>query len=274
MKPSIIGSALLASVPLTFAQPDQGGGRPSFPLLLRAGTYARSNSSRPKAGSAQYGSVITGCTVPDRVALTFDDGPGPYTKDLLALLDSHGARATFFVNGNNMMGPIIDPSSEAAAVLKETHAGGHQIGSHTWSHADLGSLSTAQRVEEMEKLEEALTSIIGVSPTYMRPPYLSCADDCVSDLADMGYHVVECNLDTRDWAGDYDSAHEIYSSALSSPSTQDAGYIVLSHDVKEQTVYSLAEYMITTAKQLGYKLVTVGECLGDSRDNWYRSGSN
>lgn len=77
------------------------------------------------------------------------------------------------------------------------------------------------------------------------------------------------NVDTKDYAKDYDFAREVYKSTLSSGSPKDSGFIVLSHDIHPDTVRVLTQYMIDTAQELGYKLVTVGECLGDPEENWY-----
>lgn len=57
---------------------------------------------RKKTGSILYGAEgIYGCAQPGNVALTFDDGPGPYTSHVLDLLDKYNAKATFFISGNN-----------------------------------------------------------------------------------------------------------------------------------------------------------------------------
>src|ERR1700755_44779 len=111
-----------------------------------------------------YGVVIYSCTVPNTVALTFDDGPYVYTETLLNALEAGGHRATFFQNGQN-----YDSIYNYNSTLKRMISGNHQIGSHTWSHADLTTLSDAGIADEMGKLEVAFTNIIGKIPTYMRP---------------------------------------------------------------------------------------------------------
>jgi hypothetical protein len=60
-------------------------------------------------------------------------------------------------------------------------------------------------------------------------------------------------------------------SSMQSSDETNHDYIVLAHDVHYQTVATLAEYMIDVSRGRGYKLVTVGECLGDPYENWYRS---
>jgi peptidoglycan/xylan/chitin deacetylase (PgdA/CDA1 family) len=114
------------------------------------------------------GTIYTACTVPGVVAISFDDGPYIYTDSILDQLKAAGQSATFFVNGQNW-GSIYDYGPTLKRMVNE----GHQIGSHTWSHADLQTLSAAGITSQMTQVETAMTSLIGYFPRYMRPPYLS-----------------------------------------------------------------------------------------------------
>jgi peptidoglycan/xylan/chitin deacetylase (PgdA/CDA1 family) len=97
-------------------------------------------------------------------------------------------KATLFVTGvNRAKGAIDDPEYGWDKVIQRMHAEGHQVASHTWSHADLSKITPEQRRDEMIKLEMALRNILGFYPTYMRPPYSSCNEACLSDMADWGY---------------------------------------------------------------------------------------
>ena len=78
-----------------------------------------------------------------------------------------GAKATFFFNGNNY-DCIYD--SDRVADVKYAYAAGHMIGSHTWSNADLTTLSTPQVKDAMYRVEEALSRILGIKPAFLRPP--------------------------------------------------------------------------------------------------------
>lgn len=60
--------------------------------------------------------------------------------------------------------------------------------------------------------------------------------------------------------------------ALSSADPKNDSFIVIAHDIKQLTVSILAEYMLQTVKEKGFRAVTVGECLGDPSENWYRPG--
>jgi peptidoglycan/xylan/chitin deacetylase (PgdA/CDA1 family) len=100
--------------------------------------------------------------------LTFDDGPYIYTDALLDILASYGAKATFFITGINNGKGAIDEVPAYVSVIRRMIAEGHQVASHTWSHADLSTLTDADRELEMVKDEMALRNIIGKIPTYMR----------------------------------------------------------------------------------------------------------
>ena len=212
------------------------------------------------------------------MALTYDDGPSGYTNDLLDLLAKYNAKATFFMTGvNNNKGQIDDPATPFPAVIKRQHADGHQIASHTWSHADLSVVTSAQRRDEMVKLEMAVRNILGFVPTYMRPPYSSCTAEsgCEHDMEQLGYHVIYFDLDTQDYL--HTAADQIQTSkdivAQFFAGQQSAAFDALSigHDIHFQTVYNLTEFMLQTVSQQGYKFVTVGECLNDPAENWYRT---
>jgi hypothetical protein len=155
-------------------------------------------------------------------------------------------------------------------------ADGHQIASHTWSHADLSAISSAQRKDEMYKLEMALRNILGYIPTYMRPPYSSCTAEsgCQADLAALKYHIIYFDLDTADYLNtEPDQIHNAIENfdnffVGKSPQTDDA--LAIAHDIHEQTATTLTRHMLEELRNMGYRAVTVGECLGDPEANWYR----
>lgn len=209
--------------------------------------------------------------------MTFDDGPYKYTGQLLDILEKYNVKATFFIAGNNRgKGRIDDESTGWPAIIRRMHDFGHQIASHTWTHRNLNEVSNYVRETEMIYNEMAFRNLIGVIPTYMRPPFLECnaKSGCMDTMDKLGYHVINTNLDTKDYENDSPSLIHVSEDRFSSIQSSDEtnhDYIVLAHDVHYQTVVSLTEYMIDVSRSRGYKLVTVGECLGDPYDNWYRS---
>ncbi|KAK2626904.1 hypothetical protein QTJ16_004079 [Diplocarpon rosae] len=254
-----------------------------------------SSIPRTQIGSVLYGSDgIYDCKMVGDMALTFDDGPFIYTSHILDLLDKYNAKATFFITGNNNgakflserceklltvlgKGQIDNASTEYPALIKRMYDGGHQVASHTWSHADLCNITSAQRKDEMYKNEMALRNIVGVVPTYMRPPYSSCsaACGCEADMVDLGYHVTYFNLDTSDYLNDapdlIQNSKAIFDNALAGKSPTSDDFLVIGHDIHNQTANVLVEYMLQQIQSKGYKPVTVGDCLGDPKANWYRT---
>lgn len=245
-------------------------------------TPAGTNTSsipRPKLGAAQYGGDgIYNCITPGTVAITYDDGPQKaYTAHILDVLATYNAKATFFITGNNINKGEIDTTQEFVDVIKRADAAGHQIASHTWTHLDLSAISQSDRKNQMWKNEMALRNILGKIPTYMRPPYSSCVGQCETDMEDLGYHVTYFDVDTDDYEHDdptliQDSKNWFKGNITKGGATaKNSQWLEIGHDIHEQTAYNLTDYMLNTLTGLGYKAVTVGECLGDPKENWYRA---
>ncbi|KAB5513328.1 carbohydrate esterase family 4 protein [Coniochaeta sp. 2T2.1] len=232
-------------------------------------------SDRPKLGNVPYGQIIRTCTTLNTIALTFDDGPSPFTPLILDALSQYpNAKATFFVNGDNFgRGRIDDPSLPWPATVRRMHAAGHQVGNHGWSHADLTHVSSDVRYDEVLRVEEALANILGFYPAYFRPPYGLCdTTECMADLGEMGYHVVNFDVDTKDFehdSGDLATGIQWSKDIFGTWAREMA--IVLAHDVYNETAETLVPYMLEVVAERGWRMVTVGECLGDPAENWYRS---
>ncbi|KAL2110225.1 hypothetical protein VUR80DRAFT_1446 [Thermomyces stellatus] len=224
-------------------------------------SLAAAAAASPLAHQKRQATVIASCTRPNTIALTFDDGPFDYTDSVLDKLDEAGMKATFFVNGQNF-GSIYDYADS----LQRADADGHQIASHTWSHPDIQGLSAEDLTSEMTRVEEALLEIIGKFPTYMRPPYFSWNGDNLDVLGELGYKVIHADLDTNDWRADMDASIDEFESGIA-----EGRSIVLAHEVHHATAEELVPAMISAVQEAGLEAVTVGECLGDPEDNWYRT---
>ncbi|KAK5820660.1 polysaccharide deacetylase [Linnemannia elongata] len=217
-----------------------------------------------RAGGA---TVIYRCTIPGTIAITFDDGPFLYTNGLLDILKSRNVKATFFFNGNNY-GRIED----FAPSVKRAYQDGHQVASHTWDHKDLTTLSPPEALEELTKLEDAFRKIIGVRPTYVRPPFAALNQPVLDLLGQRNYTAVLWSQDTMDWAhpDDFSASYKLYEQLFNNTETLgQPGHIVLQHEVNQVTALQVAPMAIDLALVKGYKVVTVGECLGDPKSNWY-----
>ncbi|KAK3831549.1 MAG: carbohydrate esterase family 4 protein [Linnemannia gamsii] len=211
--------------------------------------------------------VIRTCTVPNSFAVTFDDGPGTFTNELLDYLDIKQIKVTFFVNGfnyNDINDPVI------SATVKRAYAAGHQIASHTWSHADLGTPATNIE-EEMTKLDNVLKILIGKRPVYMRPPYGNTCPSSLEYLGQHGYKVINWNVDTDDWQHplDFKLNFRAYTNALQS-NTAGKSFISLQHDAEPGTAQVFSKLAIEYVLSKGFNIMPVGQCLGDPIEAWYR----
>ncbi|KAF4988717.1 hypothetical protein FDECE_14952 [Fusarium decemcellulare] len=233
------------------------------------------NIARPKVGSVPYGEPIYGCNQDGNVALTYDDGPYTYTEDLLGLLGQYNAKATFYITGRNLgKGAINDPTTPWPALIRRMINDGHQVASHTWSHQRLSTLSKSKFWNQMIYNEIAFADILGYFPTYMRPPYSASSEKTNAWLDELGYHITYFNLDTEGYIHDspnmIDTSKDIWDNAIEGKDPERNKWLHIEHDPVYQTVYNLTEYMLQSLVRNDFKAVTVGECLEDPKENWYR----
>ena len=128
------------------------------------------------------------------VALTFDDGPGPLTDDILAVLARENVPATFFVVGNE--------AAANAELVRQMHAAGHAVENHSWSHPSANQRRGWSRrllQTEIRRTSEAITRITGQPPCYFRPPQgvIKGAEEATRAA---GLTLALWSVDTRDWA--------------------------------------------------------------------------
>ncbi|KAG7451428.1 carbohydrate esterase family 4 protein [Guyanagaster necrorhizus] len=224
-----------------------------FAFSLIVFTTAAPHSKR------QLAQVISSCTQPNTVALTFDDGPWEYAEVVSDALTSKGAKGTFFYNGNNY--ECIYDQAEIERVQYVYNAG-HQLASHTWSHPDLTTLTWDEIHDQMWRVEQALERIVGVVPAYMRPPYGNYNDLVLEAAYIRGQQVVLWDFDSGDSVGaSVQESESTYDSTISQhPST----ILALNHETYETTAYDVLPYAIDELQAAGYSLVTLAECLGES----------
>ncbi|WP_233562889.1 bifunctional polysaccharide deacetylase/glycosyltransferase family 2 protein [Micromonospora musae] len=193
--------------------------------------------------------------MPDRtIALTFDDGPDPrWTPQVLDVLRRHHAHATFFVVGARV--------NEHPELVRRILAEGHEIGSHTFTHADLAAAPAWRRELELSLTRKAIASATGQQVTLLRPPFssvpsaLTGADyDALRTAAGSGHVAVLADLDTRDWQRP--GAAQIVEAATPAGGR---GAVVLMHDGggdRDQTVAALDRLLPELTRQ-GYRFTTV-----------------
>ncbi|KAK9763053.1 hypothetical protein K7432_010631 [Basidiobolus ranarum] len=211
------------------------------------------------------------CDNPGVFALTFDDGPSEYTGTLLATLKENSIKATFFSVGTQAADASI------AKYLKQAYDEGHQIASHTNTHADLNKLSVDQIKKEMQITEEAIKKAAGVVPAMMRPPYGNCNAQCRGVMKEMGYTVVQWSVDSNDWKymgqpENWDTLVTNVGKVVDASNPQSDSFVSLQHDIHQFSVERTPK-VIALIKAKGYKFVTVSECLSN-RFSMYKNVAN
>lgn len=168
---------------------------------------------------------------------------------------------------------IYDNTTRYPELIRSLHAAGHQIGSHTWTHFHLNDLTKEQRRRQVLDNEKALARLLGFTPTYLRPPFGQCSNECLAELKELGYHVVLWDIDTKDYM--YNTDRGYYTTRDRFWADFNAGgTLALFHDTKIYTADKVIPWVIKFLKSRGIRGVSVGECMGDDRANWYRKVHN
>jgi peptidoglycan/xylan/chitin deacetylase (PgdA/CDA1 family) len=224
---------------------------------------------------------VTTCPTHGQWGLTYDDGPSWYTPNLLQYLDQQNLKATMFVVGSRA---ISYPH-----LLQNEYMAGHQIAVHTWSHHYLTSMTNEQIIAELGWSRKIIKDVTGVTPTFMRPPF-GDIDDRVRNIS-MAMNLIPvmwtrisptATFDTNDFtvAGGTTSVDEVLQSweeIMGNASTLKTGFIVLEHDLFEQTVEIATGYVLPDAlSRTNPKLdiMPVAQCLNMPMSDAYLETNN
>jgi peptidoglycan/xylan/chitin deacetylase (PgdA/CDA1 family) len=196
--------------------------------------------------------VKEGSTRARDVALTFDDGPGPYTPGVLSVLERFHVQATFFVIGEMLR-------YFSASAVRELHDG-DVIGDHTETHPEMATLSAHDQHEELFDQIARVELLGGPRPVLFRPPYGSYDPTTMRELHALHLLMVLWSVDTGDYL--QPGVSVIVQRALAGAHP---GAIILMHDAggtRTQTIQALPA-IIRGLRAKGYHLVTVPELLRD-----------
>ena len=177
------------------------------------------------------------------IALTFDDGPGPYTRRLLEGLAKRGVKATFF-----MLGQQAENYDVTAGLVRDA---GHQIASHTYDHPQLSKKTDSQVTWQISHTADILNGITGYGTHYLvRPPY---GDYNSRVLSLLDNPAILWSVDPLDWK--YRNADTVCTNIVEGAFD---GAIVLAHDIHSTTVDGVL-MAIDKLQAKGYEFVTVNE---------------
>jgi cellulose synthase/poly-beta-1,6-N-acetylglucosamine synthase-like glycosyltransferase/peptidoglycan/xylan/chitin deacetylase (PgdA/CDA1 family) len=210
-------------------------------------------------------SDAAGRRVPDRhVVLTFDDGPSKWTEEILDVLAARNVKATFFLVGAR--------AADRPDLVRRMYADGHEVGVHTFTHANLANVSSHRLQLELDQTQLAIAAAIGQTTNLLRLPYSSKPEavrpaDWQAIKNAQNYRIVFTDLDTEDWAKP--GVDEIVHAGLPKG---DRGAVVMLHDGggdRSETIAALGE-LITQLQGRGYTFDTVSSAV-NMPPPWHRA---
>ncbi|ORX98414.1 glycoside hydrolase/deacetylase [Basidiobolus meristosporus CBS 931.73] len=212
------------------------------------------------------GGIVLRCAKPGTFAMTFDDGngligPSPFTPQLLDILKERSIRATFFVLGTHVRNPALAPH------LKRAFDEGHQIALHTDTHPHLNTLTPEKIRSELNQNGDSVKEIIGSVPNYMRPPYGECNQNTREVIQEMGFLIVNWNVDSNDWqyhgnSANHDLLLENMAVKINPSDSLTQSFISLQHDTEDFSVARVPQ-IIDLIISKGFHFETVADCLGN-----------
>jgi len=223
-------------------------------------------SGKVPAAVSGGGPVISAAALPRTaavkrrtIALTFDDGPDlVWTPRILQVLRRNHVHATFFVVGSQV--------AAHPEILRQILADGHEVGVHTFTHADLGRVPAWRQSLELSETQLVVAGAAGQTTSLLRPPYASsntALDNAewaaLRNAAGDGYLTVLTTLDSQDWRRP--GVNQVVVNATPKGS---AGQVLLMHDGgsdRAQTVAALGRLLPQLTKR-GFTFATVHDAVG------------
>lgn len=243
--PGIALERLSVTTPLTNKTP-RPTALPGLPSVApaAAGTAA-SGTAKAAPQPARPHQAPVNCAKVKCVALTFDDGPGPYTAQLLKHLEADGAKATFFLLGQQVR--------QHPELVEAQAKAGMELGNHSWDHPQLSALKKKSMNSQIRRTNQAIVKASGgTRAVFLRPPY---GDLLRSQRGQVTMPLALWDVDTLDWKTRSTKA-TVRAAAAAQP-----GDIVLMHDIHESTVRAVPQ-IVKKLRAKGIHLVTLSTLMG------------
>lgn len=225
-------------------------------LLLLAGFLSQARSYWPSLAASvplirsRELPVYSVETEKKQVALSFDAAWGDErTADILEILEKHQIHVTFFMTGG-----WVEQYPEDVKRIAEL---GHDLGNHSLTHPEMSQLSEEEIRLEIQTVHDRVKELTGIEMTLFRPPYGDYDDELITTVRDMGYQVIQWDVDSLDWK-DY-GADAIVQTVCHHKNLRN-GSIILMHNGAKYTPEAL-DAVITNLQAQGYELVPISQLL-------------
>lgn len=204
--------------------------------------------------------LIFSCTRPNSFAFAIDDGDPQYAQRVVSAVAAAGIKVTFFTVG----AALLDASTNFTAVYKSMLAAGHQVAYHSYTHPPMEGLPTLAAIDwELTNDIAAVSSTLGITSTYFRPPFGTEGARIRQRLAAQipGAKFVEWSVDVQDWLWALTSTPENQITNFQSD-VDKGGNLVVMHYLYNTTVTYLPQF-IAIAQKTGKQMMRVDQCLED-----------
>ncbi|MCC6147187.1 MAG: polysaccharide deacetylase family protein [Anaerolineaceae bacterium] len=178
--------------------------------------------------------------------LSFDGSPNPPATDrLLAALERHNVKASFFMEGRRL--------EKEADCARRVLAAGHDAGNHSYNHPEFDKTPIDVCIREVEMTQEIMRKELGFFPTMLRPPMGLLTPEVEKTFLEKGFDIVLWSFSVRDWEGPDARAvsERILSQAI-------PGAIIACHDHVEWLIETL-DIIIPALRQKGYVFRKISE---------------
>lgn len=187
------------------------------------------------------------------VSLSFDDGPGLSTTEILKILEEKEVTATFFLLGTSI---VKNPK-----LVKEIYSKGYEIANHTYNHINFLKYDEKDKKEKIKdeilQCQDLIKSITGYRTKLVRYPYGYSKEDAIEIAKETNYKVINWTFGI-DWEKDI-TQENMLEQYLDNAKP---GTIFLMHDLKKNTkIINILPTLIDELKNKGYKFVTVGKII-------------
>lgn len=207
---------------------------------IRLGYFGKTHSKASRNSSKQ-------------VSLTFDDGPCPYTNQVLDLLDQYDMKATFFCIGQQVL-----KYPEIANRIIES---GHSIGNHSFTHRkDIAFSNVREMITEIQLADEALAKATKYTTPMYRPPFGVTNPNVIKACKASNKQIIGWSIRSLDTV--IKDEKRILNRIV--PRLK-AGDIVLLHDTSERTVRVL-EQLLIKMKEMNLQSIPVDRLLKIERN--------
>jgi peptidoglycan/xylan/chitin deacetylase (PgdA/CDA1 family) len=218
--------------------------------------------------------IYRNCIYPGMIALTYDDGPNIFTEEFIKNVTVN-YNVTFFINGWNYENVQESPWH---SIIKLAYDSGHEIGNHGWNHWSYTNasgmngnklkenLNNTEILLQMTSVNDLIHKIIGKAPTIFRPPYGQYDEKTLRIASIAGLKaMILWSIDSLDWSiADPREVFDYIINIIMSPgvSSENSSFIIDMHEQIVSTELLTTPLLKTVLTNLGYRFVTISECIG------------